>query len=266
MTSGNLYELIVKALVETTKPGHVPQRLRMKYLSEICRTCLEEGILSVLAIQLFESTLSRSASCVQDRNHALELLSLLLTFRASLRESVTSIEQEIASIPQMLTRDLRIRMEFDASYGRASVEDYLRQMATYCHLASESIIIESLQSGSTIVEALIAGVAQVPEIVRFIRYSLSLATVTVRQAGKLRKEYSRLGKPSANRRKVARVVAGSRSVGKRRRLEPSMENVTKEIVGVKLENAKSIEVFVDSMNDRVLVVDGRVRVTISLAR
>jgi uncharacterized protein YjbI with pentapeptide repeats len=264
MTSAHLYLLVLRALFDITSARGAPQRLRMKYLSEICKVCLDEQVLSVFGLQLLERALSRAASVIHDRDHALDLLSLLLSVRASLRGSIVSVEQQVANVPTVLTRDLRLRMEFEHSYQRTSIEDYLHQMAAYCHLPRERFIVESFQVGSTIADVLIMGSAYVADVFRFIGYSLSLATVTIKQAGKLRAEYSRLAKPASKQKKAAKVVARSSPVGKRRRSAPSIENMTNELVGVKLENAKPIEIFVDAMNERVLVVDGRVSVRITL--
>jgi hypothetical protein len=43
-----------------------------------------------------------------------------------------------------------------------------------------------------------------------------------------------------------------------------MGAITSEMVGIKSDEAKQIEIFVDKAKDRILVVDGRVRVSISL--
>jgi hypothetical protein len=239
----------------------------MKYLSEIFKVCLEEQTLSVFGIQLLERALSRNATGVNDRDHALELLSLLLAVRASLRERISSVEREVKDLPEFSGGYLRIRLEFDQNHQRASIDDYTVQMATYCHLSEDKLILESLQSGSTLVDLLITGSTCLADVFRFIRYSLSFATVAIMQAGRLKREYSRLSEGPVKRKskKTARVMAAGNSTGKRRAIsEPSVANVTKEIIGVRLETAKPIEVFVDAMKEQVLIVDGRVRVTITL--
>ena len=263
MASVDLYQLLLRALGEILSIRHTAQRLRLKYLAEVCKVCLEEQVLSVFAIQLLERALSRNASGVQNRDHALELMSLLLTVRTALRESVVSIEKDLAQVTPALARNVRLKMEFDHCYEQPTIENYLQQLTTYCRLPSDGIVIERLHSGSTILDAVIAGSVYVADICRFVRYSLSLATVSIKQAGQLRREYSHLTKATSRRKKVARVVASGISARKQLQV-PSAESVSKELVGAKLENSKAIEVFVDTMNERVLVVDGRVRVTITL--
>src|SRR5205807_2063818 len=96
-----------------------------------------------------------------------------------------------------------------------------------------------------------------------IKYSLSFATISLVQVRNLREAYTRLVSEGAKPRKAATQIARSRSRSKKRK-EQASGIVTNEIIGARSEDAKPIEIFVDAVRERVLVVDGRVRVTISM--
>jgi uncharacterized protein YjbI with pentapeptide repeats len=273
LTEEQFYNLILEALSETTSSKAGPQRLRLRYISGIFKHLLDENFLSVFALQLLESKLSQIVSVVQDRDQTLDFIGLILTIRLALRERVMAIEEEAAEFQEVIPSRLRIQLEFENTYERDSIEAYKDLLADFCGLSPDDVNIQSVRTGSTFAEVFIAAAVFVPDIVRFIKYSLSFATVTLLQLGKLRDAYRSLKSGGAKRGKALKAVKGAKAVkslstsGSRTRKhqkELPAESVMKEITGEKLESAKPVEVFVDAAQDRVLVVGGKVRVTISV--
>jgi pentapeptide repeat protein len=263
LTAEGFHRLILSSLSDIIGDRDVPHRLSLRYVAEICKVCVEEGLISVFGIQLLHAALSREASTIRNRDEGLELLSLVLALRLALREGIEEVEEQLRDIPHASTQKLRLLLEFDDTYDRAALEDYLDQMATYCQLPATGIVIERLTEGSTIVDVAIVAATYVTDIFRFIKYSLSLATVTLTQAGKLRKEYSRLTEGAK-----AKASKPARQSSKNPKAQPAVQlaqHAAAEIIGTRLESVKPIEVFVDTSRERVLVVGGKVRVTIILA-
>jgi uncharacterized protein YjbI with pentapeptide repeats len=266
LTSRVFYRQLSAALDELTAPNENPHLLRMQYVCAICRSLIDEDFLSVFTIQFLDATVSSRASDLRDRRQMLEIMSLALGLRVALRDEIALIDQELSHVADSSGRELSLRMEFQNTYQRSDVIDYLAQMAAYCHISAANIRIEDFHQGSTFIDALVAAGTQLAEVFRFIRYSLSLATVTVSQAGKLKKECDRLSNnPKGERR---RAPAQSRNAAVRaskgNHLASARRDVSKEVMGFRSEAVKSIEVFVDTANERVLVLDGRVQVTITL--
>ena len=212
LTSKQFYHLLLRALCELIATQGAPNRLRLRYLSEICKLCMDEQFLSVFAIQLLENAFSQKASLIDDRDQVLELLSLVLALRVGLRERVAGVDEQLSDIPRLPSSEVRLKLEFDHTYTRTTIEDYMDQMASYCRLPKKQILIEGIRPGSTIVDILITGSAYVGDLFRFLKYSLSLATVTVNQADKLKKAYSGLTKVSKKKADVAKTLPGGRPV------------------------------------------------------
>ena len=268
LTSRLFYRELSAALDDLAAPNENPQILRMRYICGICRSLIDEEFLSVFAIQFLDAIVSGRASGLRDRRQVLEIMSLALALRVALRDRVSLIDHEVSAWPDITARVLFLRMEFENTYERGDITDYLCQMASYCRIPSANIRVEEFRRGSTFVEVLIAAGAQLTDVFRFVRYSLSLANVTMSQVGKIKKDCERLAKKPKNireRKSAAAARAPSVAAPKRNRLPPTRQDITKtEIIGVKSEALRSIEVFVDTANERVLVLDGRVQVTITL--
>jgi uncharacterized protein YjbI with pentapeptide repeats len=265
LTSSHFYRSALDALLLMTSGLPRANRLKMSYLASICNSSLEENRLSVFTIKLLESAFSDIASRVIDRDQALQLFSLILNLRLALRQQIADISTDIAIMPAVPSK-MRLKMHFENEYHKAELQDYLQQMANYCGISSDLVVLENVQRGSTIAEAIVAAPILVTEVVRFIRYSLSLATVTVLQGAKLRKAFTSLTGAGTARKRIATPKTGGRSRTLRgsKKAGQSMGAITSEMVGIKSDEAKQIEIFVDKAKDRILVVDGRVRVSISL--
>jgi hypothetical protein len=227
----------------------------------------------VFAIQFLETELSQIVSIVQDQNLSLELIGLLLTIRVTLRERIMAIEVEVSEFQKLAPSRLRLKLELENTYQRASIEEYITQLAAFCGLSRNDVIVESVRPGSTFAEVAVAVVAFVPDIVRFVKYSLSFATVTLLQIGKLRDAYKSLttsGQKSAKAVKAAKPAKAAKTVARSGRSarksgnELQLTSVAKEIAGDKLDSARPVEIFVDTVGERVLIVGGKARVTISV--
>lgn len=263
LRSEGLYHLILDRLSEIASNSASAHRLTLRYISDICRVCVQENLLSVFAIQLLDEELSRVAALMRRQEQALELISLILTLRVALRERISNVEEEVSSFSDLPPSRLRLQMEFENTYDRESIDEYANQMATYCRLSRDKVVLESVREGSTIAELFVAASAFVPDVFRFIKYSLSFATISLVQARKLREAYTHLASDSPKPRKAATQIARSKSRSAKKREQPS-GIVTNEIIGARSDDTKPIEIFVDAVRERVLVVDGRVRVTISM--
>lgn len=273
LTAEQFYHLILEALSQITGGDAGPQRLRLRYISGICKLLLDENFLSVFALQLLEGELSRVVSVIHDRDQSLDLIGLILTIRVALRERLMAVEEEASGFREVIPSKLRLQLEFENTYQRASIEEYKNQLAAFCGLSPGAVSLISFRTGSTFAEVVIATAAFVPDIVRFVKYSLSFATVTLLQVGKLRDAYRSLTAGGAKPSKALKAVKGAKarksispSGGRARkgRKELPSESVVKEIAGEKLESAKPVEVFVDTAGERVLVVGGKIRVIISV--
>ena len=267
LTARGFHQHLAEALDVLTSATNNPQLLRMRYLCGVCRSLADEEFLSVFALQLLNDTISTKASDLRDRHQALEVMGLALGLRVAIRDRVTSVAQEMATVPDILAPQQWIEMEFENSYQRSSIADYLDLMACYCRIPTSDIQIQTLRTGSTLVDVLVATGAYVTDVFRFVKFSLSLAAVTVSQLGKFKKQCDQLVKSTkgtSRTRKSAQVRGRNANAGKRIRSSPSSEEFSKHLLDVKSDAARAIEVFVDTANERVLVLDGRVRVTITL--
>jgi hypothetical protein len=273
LAEGRFYHLILEALSQTIGSNVGAQRLRLRYIIGICKLLLDENFFSVFALQLLEGELSRIVSGIQDRDQTLDLIGFILTIRLALRERVIAVEEEASEFQEVIPSKLRLQLEFENTYERTSIEEYKNLLADFCGLSQDDVSVHSFRTGSTFAEVFIATAVFVPDIVRFIKYSLSFATVTLLQLGKLRDAYRSLKSGGAKPRKALKAEKGAKT-GKsisqtgdgtrRRQKELPSESIMKEIAGEKLESAKPVEVFVDTAQERVLVVGGKIRVIISV--
>src|SRR6266852_3589650 len=186
----------------------------------------------------------RRCLCIQFHRteQALELISLILTLRVALRERVANVEEEVSSFSDLRPSQLRLQMEFDNTYERESIDEYANQMATYCRLPRNNVVLESVRKGSTVVELFVAASAFVPDVFRFIKYSLSFATISLVQARKVREAYGRLVSDNPKPEKAVTQVARSRRPSAaKRRAQPS-GIVTNEIIGARSDDTKPIEI------------------------
>lgn len=254
--------LFHKLFLEAVSAIAPQQRLQMRYLAEMCRVRIAEGQVSVFGMRLLEANLSQLANAVRDRSQALELLQLILALRVSLRDQVSAIDNEATAMARTgLVQRLRVSLAFENSYDRKAIEDYLDQLRRFCRLTARSVKIATIEQGSTIGDVAIVASTYLTDVVKFIKYSLSLATITLTQTRRLKSEYKKL-------RRSSRAAATSPLAKERRSRTVALANsqsLVKEVVGAETTVAKPIEVFVDAVGDRVLVVGGKVKVTITLA-
>lgn len=270
LSSQRFYELILKGLSRTINDSTTPYRLRMGYLRGICKVVLDENLLSVFSIQLLEDELSRMVALFKDRDQILELMGLILTLRVALRAKVEGVEEEVSDLQDTTRSRLRVRMEFENTYASSVIEDYAAQLATYCGISQGQVVIEKVLQGSTVAEIVVTAAAFIPDVLRFVKYSMSFATVTLVQAGKLRDAYRMVKgaetKPAKAIRTLRRKELGSKSRVRpaTRPKSPSSEIAAKNLLSTMSEDTKPIEIFVDRVKERVLIVDGKVRVAISV--
>ena len=265
LPSKSFYSRVTGALATLVAGAHPQQRLELRYLVEICRLWLDEERLSIFGIRLLEATASRMAASTEDRDHALELVGLVFSLRLALRNRLAHVDARVAQISMPQRSRLQLKLEFENTYDRGAIEKYLSLLRNYCRLSDKDVTLAAFAHGSTIVDVVVASMVSVPELFRFIGYSLSLATMTVRKFGQLKRAYSDAG--SSSRKSVSPFPKSTRrstALAKARDLSVSAASVASEMVGTRPPGAGPIEVFVDTAKERVLVVDGRVRVTILL--
>jgi hypothetical protein len=266
LTSHAFADLVLSALNAVVSNPAGLHRLRLDYLADICKVCLNEDWLSIFGIQFLEKQLSEAASSVRDRDQALQCFSLILSLRMALRDRIATVNEELSTIPPEFSK-LLLKMEFANSYTRAIADNYLQQLATFCNIAPTDVVVRDLKTGSTFLDVLITTPTLITDVIRFIRYSLSLATVTISDIDRLSKAFSKLKGKSTKRKNVSKTRTGNpmRTNRKQHAISSTVpETVAQEMVGIRPGEAKPIEVFVDTAKERVLVVDGRVKVTISL--
>lgn len=259
----DLHRLFIEGLGQMLGHPEIPHRLLLRYLSEICKTCLEEDFLSVFAIQLFHDSIAQRAVFINDSEEGLDILSLVLALRVALRERITAIEEEVAEYRGQEVSKLKIQMLFENTYSRSEIEQYLGHLAAYCAMGPTAIKVDVFKSGSTFVDLSVTVATYLMDVVRFLRYSLPMAKVTLSEAGKVKKEFGRLVAPSVKRAPTKRTGTRSRAMVRKVEHHPT-QSTASEIMGEQLESAKPIEVFVDAIREQVLVVNGKVRVTINM--
>jgi len=262
-TSREFDDLFVECLGAVTNRGISANRLRLKYLCEICKLCIEENLVSVFGMQLLERRLSEEAHVISDRSHLLEIFGLIVTINAAINERISEIDRESSDLKQIGPSSLRINIAFERNYDRESVQQYARQLADYCGIGGEKIRIDNFRTGSTLADFLITAPALVLDVFRFLRYSLPLATVSLIQAKKLKAAVTDLSKPAVATKTVRRSRSRKKASGaSKRELSLSKNSVTGAVLS---EEAAQIQIHVDAVKEQVLLVDGKVRITISLA-
>jgi hypothetical protein len=259
LSEQDFYHLVRAAFARiTASPPHA-ERLRLRYLAEVCRMLIREKMLSVFTIKLLDTALAKEAERARDSEQGLQIFGLILAVRVSLRERVATLEHELTDIPERMDGKAAIAFEFENTYQRRQVDLYLAQMATFCHLRATDLKVRDIRSGSTFVDAVLAASAPLREIVRFIRYSLATASVVLREARKVRKSYQKLAsgemRRSSPRKRARKPTRHPESL--------SAPKTIDAIVGRGSEETKQIEIFVDQSKEQIFVVGGRVRVTVS---
>jgi hypothetical protein len=214
-------------------------------------------------MQLLERRLSEEAHVISDRSHLLEIFGLIVTINAAINERISEIDRESSDLKQIGPSSLRINIAFERNYDRESVQQYAHQLADYCGIGGEGIRIDNFRTGSTLADFLITAPALVLDVFRFLRYSLPLATVSLIQAKKLKAAVTDLSKPAAATKTVRRSRGRKKASGaSKRELSLSKNSVMGAVLS---EEAAQIQIHVDAVKEQVLLVDGKVRITISLA-
>jgi hypothetical protein len=263
LASDQFYQLILAALTKLTEDGVQPNRLRLQYLSGICKILLRENSISIFSIEIMERELSERTRFIQNRDQALQLFSLILNLRVALRERMTTVERELTELPPFVAHHLTVHMEFYRTFELKAIEEYLRLMADYCGIPSTGISINSFKQGSTIVDFIVSASTSLTGVLRFMKYSLSMATITLNETSKLRKAYAALRTESGPQGNAVKKRVSKKAKLKRHKEIPS-ESVANEIMGNRSEESRPMEIFVDRAKEKVLLIDGKVRITIML--
>jgi uncharacterized protein YjbI with pentapeptide repeats len=264
LSSESFYRHVTQALSELVSGRQSQRRLDLRYVSEICKLWLDEDRLSVLAIHLLDVAASGLATSTDDRDQALELISLVFSLRLALRQRVVAIDAQVRRIEAGPYSQMRLKLEFENAYTRDRINAYLDQLGAYCSVSRGAIVLEHFGAGSTIVEVLLATLVPVADVFRFIKYSLSLATVTIHQVGKLKRAYSDLVGRPRRPRALAKPSRRSPALAHKGDVVVSPATVAGEMLGARPTGCGPIEIVVDTARERVLVVEGRVKVTILL--
>jgi hypothetical protein len=257
--------LLLDALLALSKAADPSRgRLRLKYISGICKLLVKERSLSVFAIRILERTISQHASQIRDREQALEVFSLILTLRVALQERLQAIEDELAEVPPMLKARLNLRLEFEETYDRPAINTFVSQLAEYCGLHRSDLLITRFEQGSTLIDVVTNASVFVRPLLRFIKCITRVSTFIVNELDRM---------AGAHQGPQPRTVTRSRTrkgnlarVGRHRTSQGKLlaACVTNECSDRKTPEAKAVEIFVDKAKQSVLVVDGHVKVTISL--
>jgi hypothetical protein len=237
--------------------------LRIQYLAGICRILLRENVLSIFAIELMEKTFSGSARLVRNRDQALHIFSLILNLRVELQTRLAAVERELAAVPPIVAPALTVHMEFERTFARAATDQYLSLLGSYSHISDCDILVTGFEQGSTTLDFVILTAASLPSVLRFLKCSLSMATVTLKETTKFRNAYKALtGAPTSRRS----AVSSPKTKAKRNKVIASPDILAHAIIGSEVNETRSLQIFVDTAKEKVLVVDGTVTVTISLGQ
>jgi hypothetical protein len=220
---------------------------------------LRENALSIFAIQIMEKAFCQTARFVQNRDQALHVFSLILNLRAELEARLAAVERELAAVPSIVAEALTVYMQFERTFERDATDQYLSLLGSYCDIVESNIVVRAFKQGSTTVDFIILTAASLAGILRFLKCSLSLATITLKETTKLRKAYNALKDASPSE---PNTLKRPRTTGRRRNAIPSSDSISRAIIGPKADEARSLEIFVDKAKEKVLVVDGRVTITI----
>jgi hypothetical protein len=162
----------------------------------------------------------------------------------------------------MSAQRITMKMEFTPTFERRVIEEYLKLLADYCNISPAEILVSGFKQGSTIVDFIIRASTSLTDVLRFLKYSLSMATITLNETNKLRMAYGALkSEPARFKRTLKPRIPKLKA---KIRKENSSESVANEIIGARLEESRSMEIFVDKAKERVLIVDGKVKITIIL--
>jgi len=260
LTPLNLYRLALRAISDLGGNDANPMLLRFQYVTGICRLLLHEDFFSVFSIKALEKALSEEASRLRSQDQMLELFNILLTFRLGLRQRVNAIEDELTKCPSRPSLALKVFLEFEETFSRPQIDEYLALLAQYCAIANSSIDLRRFEQGSTFVEFVLGSKTLLVEVLRFLKYSMPIVTCTLKEAGKSRKAFAELKSP-----KPELVRRAKKQRRRQSRTETLSQSVVSEITGTNLQESAQIEVFVDKAKERVLVVGGKVKVTILLS-
>lgn len=261
LTDRDFYRLVLAAfgVIASNSPNR--ERLRLRYLSEICRTAISENLLSVFTIKLLDGALAKYAEGARNGDQGLQIFGLILAVRMALRDRMATIEQELVEVPEFAGRNAVLRLEFENNYSARLIGAYLGQMRSFCDIAPDDLRVHSVEKGSTIVEAVLGATAPLQAIFRFVRYSLAGATTMLSEASRLRRSYQKLRAAGQSRSKGP--PKNKRGRPRRDERAAATKNSVDVIVGRGTDETRKIEVFVDQAKEQIFVVGGRVRVTVS---
>jgi hypothetical protein len=262
-SSARFYGSVCRAFAQLSTQTTRSYPLKLRYVFDICKFYVHGNLLSIFAIQYLETTLSRKATELASRDQGIQLLSLIIDLRVSLRERILRVEDELSEIPPVESAGIRISMHFERSFSRAEFDQYVHGLATYCGLTEAGLSITRFANGSTFADIVISGSTMLTDVLRYLRYSLSLATITLAHTMKLRK----LLLSCPNRAKPQALItkrSPSAKAVRKRKLDARSAAVTSEIIGARPKGIRPIEIFVDKANEQVLIIDGNVKVTVSI--
>jgi hypothetical protein len=263
LTSAQFCQLLLTALSKLTKDDTQPHRLRLQYISGICKILLRDNFLSIFSMEIMEKEFSERTRFIQNRDQALQLFSLILTLRITLRERIFVVESELALLPPIVPHQFNMHMECCRTFELKSIEEYLRLMADYCGVPATGVSIKGFRQGSTIVDFIVSTPTSLVSVLRFLKYSLSMVTITLNETNKLRKACAALQPKSRQRESIATDRISGKAKLTRNKERPA-ESIANEIMGSRPVESRSMEIFVDKAKDKVLIIDGKVRITIIL--
>jgi len=261
LTEHEFYRLVMVGFEQIANSRPNSERLRLRYLIEICRIAIQERLFSVFAIRLLERTLTKRFEKVRGTEEKLLLFGLIAILRMESSERRAAIERELDSVPEVAPADVEFAFEFENTYSEKPIRTYLRQLASFAGLRATQLRVRSIRQGSTLVDAILTAAASFREAVRFVRYSISSATVVLGEVKKVQKDYRKLGNGSKAPSRKTTASAAKRV----RRADTKTTDRTRidAVVGTDSRESQQIDIFVDQAKEQVFIVGGRVRVTVS---
>lgn len=263
LTEHEFYRLVMAGFEQIANSRPNSERLRLRYLIEICRIAIQERLLSVFAIRLLERTLTKRFEKVHGTEEKLLLFGLIAVLRMEVSDRRTAIERELDDVPEVAPTDVEFAFEFENTYSEKPIRTYLHQLTSFAGLRATQLRVKSIRQGSTLVNAVLTAAASLREVIRFVRYSLSSATVVLGEMKKVQKGYRELSNGTKAPAQKKRASAAKRG----RRADTTTVDRRRADAVVKTDAGESprIDIFVDQAKEQVFVVGGRVRITVSYA-
>jgi len=223
-----------------------PSRLRFRYATEIVRALHDNHRISIFALQYLYSRLTGILQHLQDDTLFLDAVGLLSFLRGAIITGIEQTQEEAA--PLAGKEALGVTLHFTNEYDSVVAGDFTRLLAEYTGMRPGSFEIASLRTGSTFLEILFALPASLAAVFEFIKQALAMASVSLQAAVQAKNAYHAL----VRRKKAAR----------QKRAAHQSASISRAVLQPPPAALERVGVFVDTVADRVLIVDGNVEVTI----